>query len=163
MKTILFFVLLQSVFAFSQEKEIVRILNSELKSELRKQTKHPLFEGDTIILMKDFSIDQNKILSVEIKRENPNEDGFIIEKQEIPLKEIKYISKDINVILEPIGRKVKVTRTYLYKNGKQETGISDYDLFFTHIRFPDNEYIGDNLVKAFKKAGFEVNKLQWYD
>jgi hypothetical protein len=54
----------------SQEKEIIRILNYELKKEIRHQFKNLNFNGDTITLLKEFSIDENKILSVEIRKNN---------------------------------------------------------------------------------------------
>ena len=50
--------------------EIIRILNYELKKEIRHQFKNLNFNGDTITLLKEFSIDENKILSVEIRKNN---------------------------------------------------------------------------------------------
>ena len=161
MKTILFLVLLQSFFAFSQEKKIVKILNKELKKEIKGQFKNPNFDGDTISLVKEFTIDPNKILSVEIRR--GNEMGYSLEKQEVPLSKIKIIGKDINIILETEEKDVKTITKRTYKNQEKEAFENSSSMFFTYLHFPNNEDVGDDLIKAFSKAGYKITKSYWYD
>ena len=161
MKTILFLVLLQSFFAFSQEKEIVKILNKELKKEIKHQFKNPNFDGDTLSLVKEFTIDPNKILSVEIRR--GNEMGYSLEKQEVPLSKIKIIGKDINIILETDEKDVKTITKRTYKNQEKEAFENNSSMFFTYLHFPNNEDVGDDLIKAFSKAGYKITKSYWYD
>ena len=161
MKTILFLVLLQSFFAFSQEKEIVKILNKELKKEIKHQFKNPNFDGDTLSLVKEFTIDPNKILSVEIRR--GNEMGYSLEKQEVPLSKIKIIGKDINIILETDEKDVKTITKRTYKNQEKEAFENNSSMFFTYLHLPNKEDVGDDLIKAFSKAGYKITKSYWYD
>jgi len=160
---ILFTILLvlESVFAFSQTTEIVNILNKELKEEIDYLFKKPNFDGDRITLIKEFSIDNNKILSVEIKKTNKN--GYSLERQEVLLSKVKIIGKDINIILETNGKDVKTWIQRFYKNEKKEEFFNEGSMFFTHLNFPNNEYIGDDLIEAFSKAGYNTTKDYWYD
>lgn len=88
LKILLVIFLLQSVFVFSQTKEFVRILNKELKKELKRIDKNPNAEKfeviqfyqlrDSVIVMEEYQEDPQavrrimradlKILSVEIKK-----------------------------------------------------------------------------------------------
>ena len=90
LKILLVIFLLQSVFVFSQTKEFVRILNKELKKELKRIDKNPDAEKfeviqfyqlrDSVIVMEEYQEDPQavrrimradlKILSVEIKKKN---------------------------------------------------------------------------------------------
>ncbi|MFT4203865.1 MAG: hypothetical protein QM610_08105 [Chitinophagaceae bacterium] len=81
MKLILIFiVLLQSVFAFSQTKEIIKILNIELAKEIRFQKENPEnYYGIKFELAENFKIDNN-ILSLSVKKKNLYKDGFYTEK-----------------------------------------------------------------------------------
>ncbi len=155
------FFLLQVTLAFSQEEEIIKILNKELKKEIKDQFKNPNFDGDTIALVKDFSIDENKILSVEIKKNNAY--GYTIEKQGVPLSKIKIIGKDINIILETEEKDVKTITKRSYKNQEKEAFENNSSMFFTYLHFPNNEDVGDDLIKAFSKAGYKITKSYWYD
>lgn len=161
MKSVILLMIVFSSFCFSQDKEIVKILNEELKKELKYQFRHPNFNGDTITLIKEFSIDQNKILSFEIKK--TNERGYSLEKQQVPISKIKIIGKDINIILESDEKDVKTIIKHFYKDEKSEEFVSSSEMFFTYIHFPNNEYIGDELIKAFGKAGYKIKKEYWYD
>lgn len=161
MKLILSLCFFISIFCFSQEKEIIKILNDELKKEIKNQFQHPDFDGDTLTLTKEFSIDKNRILSVEIKKQN----GFrtYTERQEVHLSKISSIGKDINIIMNSDGGEVQINSKSVDKNNNQQTRSTNSGIFFTYMHFNNNEYIGDNLVKAFAKAGFPIKKLYWYE
>jgi hypothetical protein len=160
MKAFTILLMFYASICFSQEREIVRILNNELKKELKSQFRHPSFDGDTITLVKEFSIN-NKILSFEIKRSSDR--GYFFEKQEVPLSKIRVIGKDINIILESDDKAVKTTTRRFYKDQEKEEFVSDSDLFFVYINFPNNEDVGNDLIKAFAKAGYHIKKNYWYD
>ncbi|KQS91439.1 hypothetical protein [Chryseobacterium sp. Leaf394] len=161
MKQYLILFLFVGSFCFAQEKEIVKILNNELKNELKNQFTYPHFDGDTVTLTKEFSIDKNKILSVEIKKQN----GFRLytERQEVHLSKISSIGKDINIILNSDGGDVQIKSKSVDKDNNQQTRSTNSETFFTYLHFNNNEHIGNNLVKAFAKAGYVVKKVYWYD
>ncbi len=162
MKTLIkIFLLLQAVFLYAQDVKIIKILNDELKREIKNQFKDSNFNGDTITLIKEFSIGQNRILSVEIKKTNEN--GYSLERQEVPLDKIITIGKDINIILETEGKNVKTRTQRFYKNEEKQEFSNESDMFFTHLHFSNNEYVGDDLIKAFSKAGYKIRKDYWYD
>ena len=146
---------------FSQEKEIVKILNEELKKEIKHQFKNPNFNGDTLSIIAEYKIDANKILSIEIKKSNSF--GFTIEKQEVPLSKIKIIGKDINIILETDEKDVKIWTQRFYKNEEKQEFSNESTMFFKHLHFHNKEYIGNELIEAFSKAGYKITKSYWYD
>ncbi|WP_312077291.1 hypothetical protein [Chryseobacterium sp.] len=156
--SLLFFLI--STFCFSQEKEIVKILNEQIKKEIRDQFENPYFDGDTLTMMKEFSIN-NKILSVQMKKSN----GFrtVVETQEVPISKISSVGKDINIIFDAMGNDVKIKSKKFSKDDGEEVFESDSEMFFTYIHFPGIEYVGNDLLKAFEKAGFKINKNYWYD
>lgn len=156
-----FFMAINFLIVKSQKKEIIKILNHELKNEIRNQFKNPNFYGDTISLLKEFSIDQNKILSVEIKKTSEN--GYSLERQEVPLSKIKIIGKDINIIFETDGKDVKTWTRRFYKNEEKQEFSYESTMFFTHLHFPNNEHLCDDLIKAFSNAGYKITRSYWYD
>lgn len=161
MKLIISFLfLLQSVFAFSQKKEITKILNQELTKEIRYQKENPDdYSGEKFDVVENFKID-NGILRISVKKKNLYKDGFYTEKQEVYLQKITTIAKDMNIIFETQPDAVTVTNT-------EETGEKSSrktDMFFLHLSVvKQNEYLANELVKAFKKAGYKIEKGNWYD
>lgn len=160
MKRILIVLLFISSFCFSQEKEIVKILNEQIKKEIRDQFENPYFDGDTLTMIKEFSIN-NKILSVEMKKSNAFR--TVVERQEVPISKISSVGKDINIIFDALGKDVKIKSKKFSKDDDEEIFESDSDMFFTYIHFRDIEYVGNDLIKAFEKAGFKIKKNYWYD
>jgi predicted lipoprotein len=73
-KRLLTFILIFGIWniTFAQEKTIVKILNRELKREVKNQLKSSNFNGETIRIIKEFSIDNNKNLSFQIKKTSPS-------------------------------------------------------------------------------------------
>lgn len=154
-------VLSYNLSSFSQISEIEKILNDKLEKEadfIKKHSKE--YYGDQFEIIQGFHI-QNDTLSVEIKIK-PKEAGstYFIEKREVSIHDIQSIEKDINILFVTESNAVKITRTDKQKH--IETYYSD--LFFTCLSAEkSNEYLGDELVEAFKKAGYTVRKGEWWD
>lgn len=136
----------------AQENTIVTILNRELKKEVDQ------------LVVQSFAINEKKILSVEIKSRLHDGDGYQVEKQEVVLSEIKSIGKDVNIIFEAEPEAVITTRS-IFKGGKNvQTSVLRGKLFFTGLSCEQqNEWLGNELQKAFKKAGYPITKKYWYD
>ena len=151
-----------STLIFGQEKTILKIINSELKKEVKNQLKSPNFSGDTIQIVEPFTINEQQILSFTIKKTSPYFNGVQLVKQEVPLKSILKVGKDINVIFETINDAVKTTTTSIDKETKVQTSTGF--LFFLYLsNEKQNEELGIKLHDAFKKAGYNVAKDYWYD
>lgn len=178
--------LLQSLFAFAQTEEIVHILNQELKKEERAQKKDAAnYPAESFQVVKPFGIKDStltmtvvkedsrtkemvddklvatdlKILSIEVNKKS-HDGTFYVQKQEVDLRKIKAIVKDINVIFETEPDAVVITQT----NVKGEPIVRTSDLFFLNLSYDkQNESLADELIKAFAKAGYEIEKGVWFD
>ena len=151
-----------SSLIFGQEKTILKIINSELKKEVKNQLKSPNFSGDTIQIVEPFTINEQQILSFTIKKTSPYFNGVQLVKQEVPLKSILKVGKDINVIFETVNDAVKTTTTSIDKETKVQTSTGF--LFFLYLsNEKQNEELGIKLQDAFKKAGYNVAKDYWFD
>ncbi|MBW8361943.1 MAG: hypothetical protein K0M56_07115 [Kaistella sp.] len=147
----------------AQEKTLLKILNRELKKEVKHQLKSPNFNGDTITIVEPFTISNEKILSFKITKTSPYFTGVQVIKQEVPLSAIKNIGKDINIIFETPRDSVTVTTTTIIEGETKEETIKYY-LFFPYLsNEKNNENLGIEIQNAFKKAGFIVTKEYWYD
>jgi uncharacterized protein YrrD len=165
MKYILLFLFLFGFkeVVFAQEKSVVKILNRELKKELKHQVNLPNFNGDTIRLIEEFKIDQNKILSFTIKKTSPYFSGVQIIKQEVPLQSIVKISKDTQLIL--MTKENAVSTHYNTVGGDDPKEQKNSERFF-YLYIEDekqNDDLGNELQQAFEKAGYPVEKDNWYD
>ncbi|MFC3159592.1 hypothetical protein SAMN05443633_11375 [Chryseobacterium arachidis] len=160
----LFLILLSGIgnMAFAQEKEIVKILNRELKKEVKNQIKSSNFNGDTIRIIEEFSITKDKKLTFTIKKTSPNFTGYQIIKQEVPLNKILKIAKDLQIILET--ERNAVSETFITFNEEKKEEKLQGSMFFVYLTIEKrNEHLGDELQKAFEKAGYKVTKEYWYD
>ena len=178
--TFLFF--LPSICAFSQTSEIIKILNHELAKELQAQKHDTLnYFGEKFEVVKNFSVKDSvlqivsiradgtddallqttmKILSLEVRKKNYYGEDFYTEKQEVELRNIKTIVKDINVIFETEPDAVTVTQT----NERVEKTVKATDMFFLQLSYEkQNEFLANDLVEAFQKAGYKIEKGFWYD
>jgi hypothetical protein len=163
-KRLLTFILIFGIWniTFAQEKTIVKILNRELKREVKNQLKSSNFNGDTIRIIKEFSIDNNKNLSFQIKKTSPYLTGYQIIKQTVPLNKILKIGKDIQIILET--EKDAVTTEVISSDGDEKEQIIKENLFFLYLSSEkQNDDLGIEIQKAFQKAGIDVIKEYWYD
>lgn len=164
MKYILLFVFLfgWKGVVFAQEKNIIKILNRELKKELKHQVNLPNFNGDTLQIIQEFKIDQNKILSFQIKKTSPYFSGYQIIKQEVPLNAILKLTKDIQIILMTEDNAVVTHYDIVDGDSKQQKTLDRF--FYLYIEDEkQNEVLGDELQQAFEKAGYPVEKDNWYD
>ncbi len=161
LKIILLLCLFFSVTAFSQETEIVKLLNKALKEDFAFRSENHPFQ-DTLKIIKPYTI-ANGVLSVEV--ESKNGGYHYIEKQEVPLSKIIAIGKDINVIFDTKYDAVKISVIYLKKPlGNEKDGTKTNDLFFTGVRYrKQNQNLGEALQNAFRKAGYGIDVGSWYD
>ncbi len=161
--SLLLLLLLSCFISFSQQTEIVEILNKELKKEARLQLKNPDFSGDTLWVVTPYRIDSN-ILSVTVRKKGYYDDKYYTEKQEIALHKIRAVVKDINVIFETDPDAVRITEVTENADGSPLTETRYYNLFFLHLSTEkQNEALADKLIKAFKKTGLTLEKRFWYD
>ena len=160
MKKIFILFLFIAINVFSQKQsDIEKLLNKELNKELKLQKKSSYFEGDTLIVIEPYKI-ENNILSVTVKKRAYYTKEFYLEKQEIALDEINSIIKDINVIFETEPDAVKITQTDLQGN----VTTRNYNLFFLHLSAEkNNESLAKNIVKTFKKQGYNIENRFWFD
>jgi Fe-S oxidoreductase len=108
---------------------------------------------------------KNGILSIAVKRkktlfsENANQYTVIsyTEKQEIDLRNVIKLTKDINVIFVTERDAVKI-----YEDGKE---TRTYDLFFLQLCCSEryNEAWASEFVALLKKAGYSIEMDNWYD
>lgn len=164
MKNFLLFIFLVGFAStsFGQEQTIVKTLNRELQKEVKNQLKSPHFSGDTIEIVKPFSISTDKILSFEIKKTSPYFSGYQIIRQEVPLNKILKIGKDINIILECEDHEVLTTyNTFDVENKTEEVKGNLFFLYLSNEK--QNEDLGVAIQKAFQKAGYSLEKEYWYD
>lgn len=146
-----------------QPSEIEKRLNKALDFEVKEQFKSRYFNGDTLVVVQKFKIDENKLLSYKTKHSMPNGDGYYIRKQEAALKDITSVGKDIYVLLET-DNKVKIIDTYFYCDGTKATKTLTETYFRTQFcHQKSNESLGRDLVKLFKKEGFIIYFAFWYD
>lgn len=179
-KILLVFCILQSVFAYSQNNKLVKLLNKELKRELKRIEKNPEAEKfevvqfyqlrDSVVVAEEYKEDPQatrrilqadlKILSVEIKKKNESTGKLYIEKQEVSLGEIQKIQKDINILFTTTSNAVLVTA--FDEKGEKETYRTDQ--FFLHLnQEKNNEDFADELVKKFNATANFVEKGVWAD
>ena len=170
----------QSFFAYSQNNKLIKLLNTELKKELKRIEKKPEAEKfevvqfyqlrDSVVVIEEYKEDPQamrrilqadlKILSVEIKKKNESTGKFYTEKQEVSLGEIQKIQKDINILFTTTSNAVLVTAF----DEKEEKETYRTDQFFLHLnQEKHNEHFADELVKKFNATGNFVEKGIWAD
>jgi len=176
--TLLF--IIQSFFVYSQNNKLIKLLNTELKKELKRIDKNPEAEKfevvqfyqlrDSVAVMEEYKEDPQatrrilqadlKILSVEIKKKNESTGKFYTEKQEVSLGMIEKIQKDINILFTT--QKDAVLVTTINENGEKESYRTDQ--FFLHLKQQkNNEDFADKLVKKFNATGNFLEKGIWAD
>jgi hypothetical protein len=160
-KLFCFTVLLFTGFqVFSQQDKIMKLLNKQLNSELKKYT-----YDDSLKVLHPFLIDKNNVLSLEVKKYDMYNSEWRIVKQDVPLDKITGFVKDVNVIFETEPDAVTVTVQKFSEAGvllNKET--SNYNLFITEIcKDQDNENFRDKILQAFEKTGYDIESRFWAD
>lgn len=107
---------------------------------------------------------QNDTLFYTTKHHFAYEKGYYLEQQIVALQDITAVTKDIGIFFETTPDKVQIIRQEYFEDGNYIKTNRKTDLFRTHfISLRDNEYLADDLIKAFKKAGHTIEKRYWYD
>ncbi|MFC6269216.1 hypothetical protein [Frigoriflavimonas asaccharolytica] len=148
--------------SFGQEKKLLKILNQELKKEVKNQVQSKNFNGDTLVILKPFTINEQKILSFEVRKSNYYQEGYEIITQEIPLNKITAIGKDIQVFFQTSDNSVITITKKVAKNINTNTEKGNFFQLFLFIE-KQNEKLGINLQNALLKTGIKVDKEYWYD
>jgi hypothetical protein len=107
---------------------------------------------------------QNDTLFYTTKHHFAYEKGYYLEQQIAALKDIIAVTKDIGIFFETASDKVILIRKEYYGDGKYIKTNTITDLFRTYfVSLRQNDYLANDLVKAFKKAGYTIEKGYWYD
>lgn len=118
---------------------------------------------DSLEVTEPFVI-KNDTLFYTTKHHFAYEKGYYLEQQIVALQDITAVTKDVGIFFETAADKVQIIRQEYFEDGNYIKTNRKTDLFRTHfISLRDNEYLADNLVKAFKKAGYKIEKGYWYD
>lgn len=159
------FFLIASQTIFAQESRIARILNKEIEKEIKGQLSHAGFNGDTLKVIQPFSISDDKRLSFVIRKALPTgEEGYVIEKLSVELKDIEKLNKDINILFEAKFNAVKIYSSLYFEDGHMETTSVQASSFYTYLYLgKDNKKLRDELLDAFKKAGYNIKSDFWAD
>ena len=160
---------------FSQTITITQILQKNLQEENKaRQMIHT--EADS--LGNEIGYIQQDIDSLEVaeltikndtlfyttKQKMLYEKGYYLEQQIVALQDITVITKDIGIFFETASDKVQVIRQEYFEDGNSIKTSRKTDLFRTYfVSLRQNDYLADDLIKAFKKAGYTIEKGYWYD
>ena len=107
---------------------------------------------------------QNDTLFYTTKHHFAYEKGYYLEQQIVALQDVIAVTKDIGIFFETAPDKVTLIRKEYFDDGNFLKSSTTNDLFRTHfISLRQNEYLADQLVKAFQKAGYKIEKGYWYD
>lgn len=174
-KLLAFLVCFIGFFSIAQTTTITQLLQKTLQQENEvRQMLHT--EADS--LGNEIGYIQQDIDSLEVaeltikndtlfyttKQKMLYEKGYCLEQQIVALQDITAVTKDIGIFFETAAMKVQVIRQEYFEVGNSIKTSRKTDLFRTHfISLRDNEYLADDLVKAFQKAGYKIEKGYWYD
>lgn len=107
---------------------------------------------------------KNDTLYYTTKQKMLYQEGYYLEQQIVALKDITAVSKDIGIFFETAYDKLKVIRYQYYSNGEVKKNIHYDNLLRTYfVSLRDVEHLAYDLIKAFKKAGYTIEKGSWYD
>ena len=107
---------------------------------------------------------KNDTLYYSIKKKILYQEGYLLEQQVVALKDITAVSKDIGIFLETAYDKLKIIRYQYYSNGEVQKNIHYNNLLRTYfVSLRDVEHLAYDLIKAFKNAGYTIEKGSWYD
>ena len=120
-------------------------------------------DSDSLVATEPFIIKKDSLFYT-IKKEFSMEKGYYLDQQIVALKDVIAVTKDIGIFFETAPDKVQFIRKEYFEDGNSIKTSRKTDLFRTHfISLRDNEYLANDLVKAFKKAGYKIEKGYWYD
>ncbi|WP_291109215.1 hypothetical protein [Flavobacterium sp. UBA6195] len=173
--TLLLLIILQTNYASSQTTTIIHLLQKNLKQENEaRQMVHTEVDslGNEIGYIQQ-DIDSLEVAELTIKNDTLfyttkqkmlYEKGYYLEQQMVALQDIRAVTKDIGIFFETSPDKVTLIRKEYFDDGNYTKSSTTKDLFRTHfVSLRQNEYLADELIKAFKKAGYKIEKGYWYD
>ena len=159
-KSVLLILIAFSLQAFSQEKEMVKLLNKALSEDVKLDTEYDRFH-ESLKIISPYKLTDG-VLSVEL--EVKGNDWHYTEKREVPLSKIRSVNKDVNLTFDTEANAVKVTEKPLGKETGKETENRTESIFFTGIlNAKNNKYLGYDLQNVFAKAGYKIELGYWYD
>lgn len=172
---LILFTILRFTTSFAQTTKITQLLQTTLQqeNEVRKIIQVEVDSlGNEIGLIKQ-DLDQLEVTELVIKNDTLYyttkqkmlyQEGYYLEQQMVALKDITAVSKDIGIFFETAYDKLKIISNNYYSNGEVEKTIRYNNLFRTYfVSLRDVEYLAYDLIKAFKKAGYTIEKGSWYD
>lgn len=172
---LILFTILRFTTSFAQTTKITQLLQTTLQqeNEVRKIIQVEVDSlGNEIGLIKQ-DLDQLEVTELVIKNDTLYyttkqkmlyQEGYYLEQQIVALKDITAVSKDIGIFFETAYDKLKIISNNYYSNGEVEKTIRYNNLFRTYfVSLRDVEYLAYDLIKAFKKAGYTIEKGSWYD
>ena len=107
---------------------------------------------------------KNDTLYYTTKQKMLYQEGYFSEQQIVALKDITAVSKDFGIFFETAYDKLKVIRYQYYSNGEVQKNIHYDNLLRTYfVSLRDVEHLAYDLIKAFKNAGYTIEKGSWYD
>lgn len=145
-----------------QENKARKMVYTEIDSlgneiGLNKQDSDSLVATEPFIIKKDS-------LFYTIKKEFSMEKGYYLEQQIVALQDIRAVTKDIGIFFETAPDKVTLIRKEYFEDGGYIKSSRKVDLFRTNfVSLRDVEYLAYDLINAFKKAGYKIEKGYWYD
>lgn len=172
---LILFTILRFTTSFAQTTKITQLLQVTLQQEnkVRKMIQVEIDSlGNEIGLMKQ-DLDSLEVTELVVKNDTLYyttkqkmlyQEGYYLEQQVVALKDITAVSKDIGIFFETTYDKLKVIRYQYHSNGEVQKNIRYNNLFRTYfVSLRDIEYLAYDLIKAFKKAGYTIEKGSWYD
>ena len=118
---------------------------------------------DSLVVTEPFII-KNDSLYYTTKQKFAYEKGHYFEQQIVSLQDITAVTKDIGIFFETEPDKVQIIRQEYFEDGNSIKTSRKTDLFRTYfVSLRQNDYLADDLIKAFKKAGYTIEKGYWYD
>ena len=172
---LILFTIIRFTTSFAQTTKITQLLQVTLQQEnkVRKMIQVEIDSlGNEIGLMKQ-DLDSLEVTELVVKNDTLYyttkqkmlyQEGYYLEQQIVALKDITAVSKDIGIFLETAYDKLKVISNQYYSNGEVQKTIRYNNLFRTYfVSLRDIEYLAYDLIKAFKKAGYTIEKGSWYD
>ncbi len=154
-------VILFSYFIFSnaQEEKIVELLNLQIQKE---EKLYDEFDKKMPKLIQLFEIEDG-VLSFEFLYDEP--DQVVSMRREVVLDKIKNINKSGEVVFltkETATKQIANMKSKINKDQSQYFILNS--MFLTEIRKEtDNKDFRDELLKAFRNAGYDVSSEFWMD
>lgn len=148
--------------AFCQTSKLNQLLQETLQQEFKiRKIEHTV--SDSIKIKQTLVVEKDTLYCI-IKSDFIFKKSNNTEQQKVALKDITMVIKDVGIFFVTQPDKVIRTSTKNTHEEPQTKEVETSNLFRTHIvSLLENENLADELVKAFKVAGFSIKKGDWYD